>query len=189
LSGGLRAFGANPPYGHPDFAALHPGYACYPPYGLISDFAEARSGIHLQLRRRRLQGTTPDKRVAVSGDCIPRNLKQQLLLFDRVAVVSLDTTIGIARVFAGQFEDYKDAVNDLEFCADNGLVFEAESSENAARAISKTGHLFTREDLLPFNAPEKNFARSVKRTRELEKSSRWKIIVFQKLRMPILGSF
>jgi hypothetical protein len=67
-------------------------------------------------------------RVGVPAELVPVSLKQQLLLFDRLAIIELEEAISLARSskkLLGGDDRYGPIANDLEFLVDRGLVFEA----------------------------------------------------------------
>jgi hypothetical protein len=74
-------------------------------------------------------------RIGVQGEYFPQSLKQELLLFDQIAVPDIEGVIGVSKVLGNHDHSFNQLVNDLEFCLDKGLVFAAGIDTDLETAI------------------------------------------------------
>lgn len=87
--------------------------------------------------------------VGILGDLFPGLLKQQLLLFDKVAIINVPWRINICRMMANKLREPAKSVflgmaNDLEFLAERDLVVEAGSPSRLSDKDEK-GQLYRAE--------------------------------------------
>jgi hypothetical protein len=68
---------------------------------------------------------SPGSKIAIAGDAVPSSLKQQLLLFDKVAVYQLESTIHWCDIISFFYDGSPSTVaNDLRFLSEHGLVYD-----------------------------------------------------------------
>lgn len=82
---------------------------------------------------------TLSSNIGVATSFSPSNLKQLLLLFDQVAFLATDAHIAVLRSLATADEKYGYVANEIEFCADRGLILNIDNLAFAADMALKYG--------------------------------------------------